>query len=60
MIDDRARYRRLRAYNLIMGLLHAAQGVAVLLLSNDFSLPVTATFMEGPPGTVPPSRPSSS
>ena len=52
MIDDRARYRRLRAYNLIMGLLHAAQGVAVLLLSNDFSLPVTATFMEGPPGTV--------
>jgi hypothetical protein len=52
MIDDRARYRRLRAYNLIMGILHAAQGVAVLLLSNDFSLPVTATFMEGPPGTV--------
>jgi hypothetical protein len=34
-----------------MALVHAAQGVAVLVLSNDFALPVTATFMEGPPGT---------
>ncbi len=42
---------RLRVYNLVMGLIHAAQGVAVLMLSNDFSLPVTATFMDGPPGT---------
>ena len=42
----------LRLYNLVMGLLHAAQGIAVLLLSNDFTLPVTATFMEGPPGTT--------
>jgi hypothetical protein len=41
----------LRLYNLVMGLLHAAQGIAVLLLSNDFTLPVTATFMDGPPGT---------
>lgn len=44
-------YRRLRWYNAIMGLFHAAQGVAILALSNSFSLPVTATFMEGPPGT---------
>ena len=42
---------RLRLYNAGMGLLHAVQGVAVLLLSNDFALPVTAAFMEGPPGT---------
>lgn len=48
-----ATYRRLRLYNIVMGLLHAAQGVAVLILSNSFSLPVTATFMEGPPGTPP-------
>jgi len=52
MDTDTTRYRRLRWYNLLMGLVHAAQGVAVLLLSNDFSLPVTATFMEGPPGTT--------
>ena len=51
MIDQPARYGRLRVYNLVMGLIHAAQGVAILLLSNDFSLPVTATFMDGPPGT---------
>jgi voltage-gated potassium channel len=44
-------YGRLRLYNLGMGALHALQGVAVLVLSNDFSLPVTAAFMEGPPGT---------
>ena len=42
-----------------MGLLHAVQGFAVLLLSNDFALPVTAAFMEGPPGTRPRPRSSS-
>jgi len=52
MDTETTRYRRLRWYNLLMGLVHAAQGVAVLLLSSDFSLPVTATFMEGPPGTT--------
>lgn len=41
---------RLRAYNVIMGVLHAAQGAAVLALANDFTLPVIGTFMEGPPG----------
>lgn len=35
-----------------MGLLHALQGAVVLYLSNDFALPVTAAFMEGPPGTL--------
>lgn len=45
------RLRRLRLYNLAMAILHGAQGVALLALSNDFSLPVTATFMEGPPGS---------
>lgn len=52
-MDSESAYRRLRIYNVVMGFLHAAQGVAVLLLSNAFSLPVTATFLEGPPGTAP-------
>jgi hypothetical protein len=52
MNTETNRFRRLRWYNLIMGAVHAAQGVAILALSNDFSLPVTATFMEGPPGTT--------
>lgn len=42
---------RLRSYNVGMGLLHGVQAVAILLLSNDFALPVTAAFLEGPPGT---------
>lgn len=37
-----------------MGLLHAGQGVAILALANGFSLPVTGTFMDGPPGASPP------
>lgn len=46
-------FSRLRTYNWVMGALHAAQGAAVLLLANGFTLPVTATFLEGPPGTPP-------
>lgn len=41
---------RLRTANIVMGGLHAVQGVAVLVLSNDFALPVTATYLQGPPG----------
>ncbi|MGB4864033.1 MAG: heliorhodopsin HeR [Tepidiformaceae bacterium] len=44
---------RLRWYNALMGLLHAGQGVVILLLANGFSLPVTSTFLNGPPGTDP-------
>jgi hypothetical protein len=33
-----------------MAALHAAQGALILALSNDFSLPVHATFLQGPPG----------
>lgn len=32
-------------------MLHAAQGAAILALANGFSLPVTSTFLTGPPGT---------
>jgi hypothetical protein len=42
---------RLRVYNLAMAGLHAIQGVLVWVLSTDFALPVTAAFMEGPPGS---------
>jgi hypothetical protein len=46
---------RLRGYNLAMGLLHAIQGALVLALANDFTLPVIATYMAGPPGASQPS-----
>ena len=39
----------LRRFNIVMGFFHAIQGIAVLALSSGFALPVTATFLEGPP-----------
>lgn len=41
----------LRKVNALAGILHLAQMAAVLALSNDFALPVTATYMSGPPGS---------
>ena len=40
----------LRRSNLIAGVFHTIQFIAVAALSNDFALPVTATYMAGPPG----------
>jgi hypothetical protein len=45
----------LRRWNLGLALLHALQAVVILLLASDFTVPVTSTFPEGPPGTSPPS-----
>jgi len=42
----------LRRFNLIAGVVHLLQMVSVIALSTDFSLPVTATYMAGPPGSV--------
>jgi hypothetical protein len=38
-------FRRLRTYNLFMGFLHLAQAVAIIILSNDFTLPITTSFL---------------
>ncbi len=45
------RLRTLRRWNIVAGVLHAASAVAVVALANDFSIPVTASYIEGPPGT---------
>ncbi len=45
--------RGLRTWNLGAAALHAAQAVAVLALATDFALPVTASYLAGPPGTTP-------
>lgn len=52
-MDEDRRFKRLRIYNLVMGLFHLGQGIAIVALSNDFKLPVTASFLQGPPGTPP-------
>lgn len=41
----------LRRSNVVAAVLHAAQAVAVLVLTTDFALPVTASYLSGPPGT---------
>ena len=50
LTDDR-RLGRLRVWNIVVGLILAAQAAAIAVLANDFSLPVTSTYMTGPPGT---------
>lgn len=42
----------LKTWNLAAGFLHLSSLIAVLLLANKFTLPVTATYMSGPPGTT--------
>jgi hypothetical protein len=41
----------LRAWNVALAVLHAAQGAVILALSNDFALPVTIGYLQGPPGS---------
>ncbi len=43
---------RIRNYNLIAGFFHLAQMVVVLVLANDFTLPIVARYMAGPPGST--------
>jgi hypothetical protein len=49
--DLERRLGRLRLWNIGVGLVLAVEAVAIALLTNSFSLPVTATYMSGPPGT---------
>ena len=47
------RLGELRVWNIAVGLILAVQAIMIAILTNTFSLPVTATFMSGPPGTPP-------
>jgi hypothetical protein len=51
--DFDARVRKLRWWNIGVGLVLAAQAVVIAVLANDFSLPVVASYLSGPPGTAP-------
>ncbi len=42
--------RRLRSANVGAAFLHVAQAIIVLILATDFAMPVTAAYLEGPPG----------
>jgi hypothetical protein len=44
-MTNKAPFARLRIYNVFMGLLHLAQAVFIIILSNNFTLPVTTSFL---------------
>lgn len=45
------RLANLRSWNLGLSILHIAQAITILLIAGDFSITVTSTFPDGPPGT---------
>ncbi|MEI7683281.1 MAG: heliorhodopsin HeR [Candidatus Saccharibacteria bacterium] len=45
-------YKKLKKWNIRAGSLHFVSLIAVLILANNFALPVTATYMTGAPGTT--------
>ncbi len=47
------RLNRLRIWNIVVGLILAVQAALMAVLTNNFSLPVTAAFISGPPGSSP-------
>ncbi len=44
-VPTHARLTGLRRFNLIMAVLHLVQGIAMLALSTDFTLPITTSFV---------------
>ncbi len=52
MIITKRESTSLRKLNIAAGIFHLVLASIVLLLANDFSLPVTAQYLAGPPGTA--------
>lgn len=40
------KFKKLRRFNIVMACLHFVQGVAMLVLSKDFSLPISTSFLK--------------
>jgi hypothetical protein len=51
-IELDARIARLRSFNLVMGIVHAAQAVLILALANGFTIPIVIHPLTGPPGSA--------
>jgi hypothetical protein len=50
-MDIEARIKNLRIFNLVMGFLHLAQGVVILVLTTGFALPINTAFLTFQPAT---------
>jgi hypothetical protein len=46
------KFRKLRNFNGAMGIIHAIQGILMLALSNDFSLPIQTNFLKFVEGDI--------
>ena len=42
-------FQRLRIFNALMGIFHLAQGIAMVILSSDFALPITTIYLKFDP-----------
>lgn len=40
------KYKKLRVFNIVMGFFHLIQSILVLILSNDFSLPLNTSYLK--------------
>jgi len=45
-MNQEVKLKNLRIWNIAMSILHFVQGVAVLLLSNDFKVPITTAYLK--------------
>lgn len=45
MDETQTKLAKLRTFNWVMFFLHAAQGIAIIMLSRDFKLPVTTSYL---------------
>jgi hypothetical protein len=50
-VNDAARLRSLRRWNIGVGIAHLVQAMFILALSNGFAIPVEGKVQSGPPGT---------
>ena len=47
--NDDVNFKKLRSFNLFMAALHFIQGLAMIILSSDFSLPITSAYVQFSP-----------
>ena len=45
-MSKKVTFQGLRKFNLVMGFLHLIQGIAILVLSRDFLLPISGSFLD--------------
>jgi len=48
---DKDKFENLKLLNLSMGSLHLIQSILMIWLSTDFSISITSSYMQGPPGS---------